>query len=355
MTVSARTFSRALVTGCGGFLGSTLSEQLIARGVQVVGVDRFSDYYDPWIKERNIEALLDAPDFELVRADLASAPLEPLLEGVDVIFHLAARAGVRGSFGVAFADYLSDNVLATQRLLEASVGRDLSAFVYASSSSIYGHAGKPVSESSPRRAVSAYGATKMATEDLAQLYHRTEGLPVVGLRYFTAYGPRQRPDMAFSRFIAHALRRDPIPVYGDGSQLRDFTYVEDVIDATIAAAELGRPGLAYNVGGGTPIRLLDAISMLQELLGLPISVHHVASMRGDARHTNSDGTRAGIDLGFKARWALRSGLARQVEWTLDVAATAGSAAGSNGHESSANGSAAANGHRPHEGRAASRG
>jgi UDP-glucose 4-epimerase len=343
MTASARSFSRALVTGCAGFLGSTLSEQLIARGVEVVGVDRFSDYYDPWIKERNIEALVDEPSFELVRADLASAPLEPLLEGVDMIFHLAARAGVRGSFGVAFADYLSDNVLATQRLLEASVNRDLRAFVYASSSSIYGHAARPVSEGTPRRAVSAYGATKMATEDLAQLYHRTEGLPVVGLRYFTAYGPRQRPDMAFSRFIAHALRRDPIPVYGDGSQLRDFTYVEDVIEATIAAAELGRPGLVYNVGGGTPTRLLDAISMLQELLGLPISVHHVASMRGDARHTNCDGTRARVDLGFSSSWGLRSGLARQVEWTLEVAAAA-TGDGTNGHKSSANGSAAVNDH-----------
>lgn len=316
MTVIPRRFGRALVTGCAGFLGSHLSEQLIASGVEVIGVDRFSDYYSPRLKERNVELLLEQPKFALVRADLASDPLENLLDGVDVVFHLAARAGVRGSFGVAFADYLADNVLATQRLLESCVGRDLCAFVYASSSSIYGHAANRVSESSPRRAVSAYGATKMALEDLAGLYHRTEGLATVGLRYFTAYGPRQRPDMAFSRFIAHALRRDPIPIYGDGSQLRDFTFVEDVIAATIAAAELGRPGLAYNIGAGTPVRLLDAVSMLQELLGVPISVKHERSMRGDARHTNSDCARASVDLGFDARWSLRSGLARQVEWTL---------------------------------------
>jgi nucleoside-diphosphate-sugar epimerase len=345
------------VTGCAGFLGSHLSEQLIGRGVRVIGVDRFSDYYDPWLKERNVEALRAEPNFELVRADLASDPLEELLDGVDAVFHLAARAGVRGSFGVAFADYLHDNVLATQRLLEASVGRDLRAFVYASSSSIYGHAAKPVAESAPRRAVSAYGATKMAVEDLAQLYHRTEGLPVVGLRYFTAYGPRQRPDMAFSRFIAHALGRDPIPVYGDGSQLRDFTYVEDVIEATIAAAELGRPGLVYNVGAGTPARLLDAISMLQELLGMPVSVHHVASMRGDARHTSSDCTRAAIDLGFKARWSLRSGIARQVEWTLEAAAANGVAR--SGGRATSNGRAipertGSGGHAARNGRAASR-
>jgi nucleoside-diphosphate-sugar epimerase len=331
MTATARSLGRALVTGCAGFLGSHLCQRLGARGVEVVGIDRFSDYYDPWLKERNVEPLLDEPHFELVRADLATEPLEELLEGVDAVFHLAARAGVRGSFGAAFAEYLHDNVLATQRLLEACVGRNVRAFVYASSSSIYGHAAKPVTESSQRRAVSAYGATKMAVEDLAQLYHRTEGLPVVGLRYFTAYGPRQRPDMAFSRFIAHALRRDPIPVYGDGSQLRDFTYVEDVIEATVAAAELGRPGLVYNVGAGTPSRLLDAISMLQELLGMPVSVHHVASVRGDARHTNSDGTRAAIDLGFKPQWDLRSGLARQVEWTLEVEAGSGGRAASNGH------------------------
>jgi nucleoside-diphosphate-sugar epimerase len=320
MIASARRFSRALVTGCAGFLGSQLSEELIERGVEVIGIDRFSDYYDPAIKERNIEFLLEQPEFELVRADLATEPLDELLDGVDVVFHLAARAGVRGSFGVAFADYLADNVLATQRLLEASVGRDLAAFVYASSSSIYGHAIKAVPESGPRRAVSAYGATKMAVEDLAALYHRTEGVPAVGLRYFTAYGPRQRPDMAFSRFIERALRREPIPVYGDGSQLRDFTFVEDVIAATIGAAELGRPGIAYNIGGGTPSRLLDAISMLGELLGLPINVIYEGSMRGDARHTNCDGSRARLDLGFEARWNLRSGLARQVEWTLGAAA-----------------------------------
>ena len=318
MTVGVRATRRALVTGCAGFLGSHLCEQLIEQGVEVVGVDRFSDYYDPWLKERNIEALTDHATFELIRADLASDPLDVLLEGVDVVFHLAARAGVRGSFGAAFAEYLTDNVLATQRLLEASVGRDLRAFVYASSSSIYGHAARPVSESSPRRAVSAYGATKMAAEDLALLYHRTEGVPVVGMRYFSVYGPRQRPDMAFSRFISHALRRAPIPVYGDGGQLRDFTYVDDVIEATIAAGELGRPGLVYNVGAGTPARLLDAISMLQELLGMPINVRHVPSMRGDARHTNSDGNRAAVDLGFRARWGLRSGLGRQVQWTLQM-------------------------------------
>jgi nucleoside-diphosphate-sugar epimerase len=347
MTAAVRSFSCALVTGCAGFLGSHLCRELVGRGIRVVGVDRFSDYYDPWLKERNVEALLDEPAFELVRSDLATDQLDDLLEGVDAVFHLAARAGVRGSFGAAFAEYLHDNVLATQRLLEASVGRDLRAFVYASSSSIYGHAARPVTESSQRRAVSAYGATKMAVEDLAQLYHRTEGIPVVGLRYFTAYGPRQRPDMAFSRFIAHALRREPIPVYGDGSQLRDFTYVEDVIEATIAAAELGRPGLVYNVGAGTPSRLLDAISMLQELLGMPISVHHVASMRGDARHTNCDGTRAAVDLGFKPSWDVRSGLARQVEWTLEAAASNGhGASGQRGRDSqgSANVHASANGH-----------
>ncbi|MGO9821109.1 MAG: NAD-dependent epimerase/dehydratase family protein [Solirubrobacteraceae bacterium] len=325
MTATGRSFSRALVTGCAGFLGSHLSEQLIGRGVEVIGVDRFSDYYDLRVKERNVAALLEHPAFTLIRADLATDPLEEILERADVVFHLAARPGVRGSFGVAFADYLSDNVLATQRLLEASVGRDLAAFVYASSSSIYGHAVKPVPETGLRRPVSAYGVTKAAVEDLAGLYYRTQGLPVVGLRYFTVYGPRQRPDMAFSRFIDHALRRAPISVYGDGSQMRDFTYVEDAIEATIAAGEVGRPGLVYNIGAGTPARLLDAISMLQELLVMPISVHHVPATRGDARHTNSDGARATVDLGFRSRWSLRSGLARQIEWTLDLAAATGRA------------------------------
>ena len=194
------------------------------------------------------------------------------------------------------------------------------AFVYASSSSIYGHATRPVAETGPRKPVSAYGATKVAVEDLSALYHRNDGVPAIGLRYFTAYGPRQRPDMAFARFIDHGLRRAPIQIYGDGCQMRDFTYVDDVIEATIAAAEVGRPGLVYNVGAGSPARLLDAVSMLQELLRMPISVRHVSATRGDARHTNSDGSRAMVDLGFKSRWSLRSGLERQVEWTLDVAA-----------------------------------
>lgn len=307
---------RALVTGCAGFLGSHLCERLISQGTDVIGVDRFSDYYDPWLKERNIRPLLEQPRFELVRADLATSPLEGLLEGVDVVFHLAARAGVRGSFGDAFADYLSDNVMATQRLLEASVGRDLQSFVYASSSSVYGHAAKPVAERSARRAVSAYGVTKMAVEDLAGLYHRTENLPVVGMRYFTVYGPRQRPDMAFCRFISRALRREPITVFGDGSQVRDFTFVEDAIEATLAAAARGRPGLTYNIGAGTPARLLDAISMIQELLDIPISTRFEPAVRGDARHTNADGARAAADLAFRPRWNLRSGLELQVAWSL---------------------------------------
>jgi UDP-glucuronate 4-epimerase len=309
-------FRRALVTGCAGFLGSHLSEHLLAAGSEVIGADRFSDYYDPMIKAGNITELRDHSGFELRELDLASDPLDELLEGVDVVFHLAARAGVRGSFGATFAEYLADNVLATQRLLEAAVGRELKSFVYASSSSIYGHASRPVAETAPPRPVSAYGATKAAVEEMAALYHRTAGLPVVGLRYFTVYGPRQRPDMAFSRFIAHTLQRDPIPVYGDGSQMRDFTFVEDVIAATLAAGALGRPGQVYNIGGGSPTRLLDAISLLQELMEIPIATHHVPAIRGDARHTNCDGARALVDLGFKPSWDLRCGLARQVEWAL---------------------------------------
>jgi nucleoside-diphosphate-sugar epimerase len=175
-----------------------------------------------------------------------------------------------------------------------------------------------VAEESARHAVSAYGATKMAVEDLAGLYHRTEGLPVVGLRYFTVYGPRQRPDMAFSRFIARAMRGDPVTVYGDGSQQRDFTYVEDAIEATLAASECGRHGAVYNIGGGTPARLSVAISMLQDLLEREIRVDHVPPIRGDARHTNSDGTRAKHDLRFAPRWTLRDGLEQQVQWTLEL-------------------------------------
>jgi UDP-glucose 4-epimerase len=311
-----------LVTGCAGFLGSQLCEALLERGHDVVGVDCFTDYYPRALKEANVAGIRRVPRFQLVEADLTVGPLDRLLDGVDVVFHLAAQPGVRASFGDGFGAYVRHNVEATQRLLAAAAGRELSAFVYASSSSVYGDQEiYPVREDAPVRPMSPYGATKVITEQLANAFWRSQGVPVVGMRYFTVYGPRQRPDMAFSRFLAGALAGRALRVFGDGRQVREFTYVADVVSATIAAAERGERGSVYNVGGGQPVALLDVIDLLEGLLGRPLPLEYVDARRGDPRRTDADVTRAARDLGYRPATTLAQGLARQIE-SLDAAEAA---------------------------------
>lgn len=309
---------RAIVTGAAGFLGSQLAERLVAGGHEVVGVDCFTDFYSRTAKETNLVALRDSSAFELHEIDLAVEPLDHLLEGIDIIFHLAAQAGVRGSFGEGFGTYVHHNVRATQRLLEAATRHPIEKFVYASSSSVYGNAiSYPTAETAERAPVSPYGMTKCATEDLAKVYGRNSGLHAVGLRYFTAYGPRQRPDMAFSRFFSAALADDPLHILGDGLQVRDFTYVDDVINGTLLAAERGVPGEIYNIGGGTPVTLLGAIGIIGELSGRRIRVEHHDNARGDARQTTANPSLALDVLGFKPSVNLEDGLERQLSWTLE--------------------------------------
>jgi nucleoside-diphosphate-sugar epimerase len=309
---------RVLVTGCAGFLGSHLSERLVASGEEVLGVDCFTDYYPREQKDANLERLRDQRRFRLRELDLGRDPLDGLVEGIDTVFHLAAQPGVRGSFGMSFGRYVHDNILATQRLLEASAEVGVRTFVYASSSSVYGDSlTYPTAEETERAPISPYGLTKLATEELAAVYGRLEGMRTVGLRYFTAYGPRQRPDMAFAKFLRAALARVPVRVLGDGLQIRDFTFVDDVVEGTIAAARRGAQGAVYNVGGGTQVRLLDALRKMEELLGMPIAVDHLPNARGDVRRTCSDPRRAARDLGFTPGVSLEEGLARQVEWALD--------------------------------------
>ncbi|MCW3015037.1 MAG: NAD-dependent epimerase/dehydratase [Solirubrobacterales bacterium] len=321
---------RALVTGCAGFIGSHLSERLLADGWEVDGVDAITDYYSTAIKRDNLRDLLDHPRFTFHHVDLASVSsnaLVSMLDAADTVWHLAGQPGVRASFGQGFDGYVYANVIGTQRLLEAAAGIRLHRFVYASSSSVYGNAVTlPTTEDSPLRPVSPYGMTKVATETLATTYFDLVGIPVVGLRYFTAYGPRQRPDMAFSRFIAAGLNREPLRINGTGEQVRDFTYVDDIVEATIAAGERGCPGGVYNVGGGQPIRLNDAVRTLARVLGIPLTVEHRPAPRGDARMTTADVGRCRRDLGAVPCTPLERGLADQVQWTLGRVATGVAAA-----------------------------
>lgn len=306
---------RALVTGCAGFIGSHLSEALIARGHDVVGVDCFTDYYAPALKRANLERISEHPSFTAVDLDLAEADLDLLLDGVEVIYHQAAQPGVRESWGRSFEIYVRDNIVATQRLLEVAKGRSLRKFVYASSSSVYGDAEAfPTSEEALPRPVSPYGATKLAAEHLVWLYCRNYGLPAISLRYFTVYGPRQRPDMAFHRFIRSALEDRPIEIYGDGEQTRDFTFIADAVEANLAAAEADAEGVALNVGGGSRISVNGVIAMLGELLDRKIQVEYLASARGDVRHTSADTRRAAALLDYAPKVDLRAGLAAEIAW-----------------------------------------
>jgi nucleoside-diphosphate-sugar epimerase len=309
--------ARALVTGCAGFIGSHLCRRLLDQGTTVVGVDSFTNFYARELKKTNLAEIRDDPGFELSRVDLSRDSLEDLLNGVDVVYHLAGQPGVRASFGGTFRTYVRNNIEATQRLIEAAIDKPLQAFVYASSSSVYGdEVPYPTPESAPATPLSPYGMTKVSVEQLAGVYYRTHGIPVVGLRYFSIYGPRQRPDMAFARFIGQMLIDQPITVYGDGRQVRDFTFVADAVEGTLLAALRGRPGAVYNIGGGHPVELTDAIEMLSAILERPVDLLTLPRAPGDVMRTGADGTLAREALGFEPRTSLQDGLQAQVKAAL---------------------------------------
>src|SRR5690348_10456976 len=266
---------QCVVTGAAGFIGSQLAKRLLADGHDVVGIDAFTPFYPRALKLANIHGLLAARCFRLVEADLAHADLAPLLADAEWVFHLAAQAGVRSSWGGEFATYTACNITATQRLLEAAVRAPrLRRLVYASSSSVYGDAAVlPVTEDAPTRPLSPYGVTKLAAEHLCTLYARNFGVPTVSLRYFTVYGPGQRPDMAFDRFIRAALAGRPIQVFGSGEQVRDFTYVDDVVAANLLAATGDvRPGSVFNVSGGSSTTVNQVLDVLAGIAGGPLAV-----------------------------------------------------------------------------------
>jgi nucleoside-diphosphate-sugar epimerase len=312
---------RAVVTGAAGFVGSHLCEHLLEEGATVVGVDCFTDNYERGLKEDNLKGLLGRPGFRIVRADLASARLEPLLEGADTVFHLAGQPGVRPSWGKDFGVYVRNNIVATQRLLEALRGRSVRKLVYASSSSIYGNAETlPTAETVCPAPVSPYGMTKLAGEHLCSLYGHNFGLPVVGLRLFTVYGPRQRPDMAFRRLVTSGLRGRPFELYGDGDQTRDFTFVGDVVRAMRDSALKPWEGVA-NIGGGSRTSMNEVIRIVDRIMG-GLEVLRRSAQRGDARHTSADTSLASASFGYHPATTLEEGLAAMVAWARDRAVEA---------------------------------
>lgn len=307
----------SVVTGAAGFIGSHLVDALLSRGEHVIGVDQFNDYYDPALKWKNIAPVAQHPHFKLIEADIQVLDWTALLADVDVLYHQAAQAGVRSSWGAGFRTYTEQNVNVTQILLEAAKeSKRLQRFVFASSSSIYGNAeAMPTSETLCPRPVSPYGITKLAAEQLCGLYHQNFGVPVCSLRYFTVYGPRQRPDMGFHKFFKAALDHQPIDIYGDGQQTRDFTYVSDAIAANLAAATVPEAvGEIFNIGGGSRVALTEVIDTMATIADRPIGRNHIETAIGDARHTSADVTKAQKILHYQPQVTLSEGLRHEWEW-----------------------------------------
>jgi UDP-glucuronate 4-epimerase len=315
---------RALVTGCAGFIGSHLTEALLDAGHSVVGIDCFNDNYGREQKLANLRQVREWRDFEFVPIDLSRGDLLAFVRCADVVFHLAAEPGVRSSWGARYERYVQNNIIATQHLLEACRAAGDVRVVFASSSSVYGDAGRsegspPQSPAqSPTRPISPYGQTKLSAEHLCDLYRRELGVDVMCLRYFTVFGPRQRPDMAFHKFLRAALSGAPITVFGDGRQTRDFTYVGDVVAATLAAAtmpELREPVL--DVGGGSPTSLLHALEAIGELVGRPLQIEYAEREHGEVRDTRAQTAPTREALGFSPQTSLEQGLEAELQWIVE--------------------------------------
>ena len=309
---------RSIVTGCAGFIGSHLAERLIDIGYEVVGIDNFNDTYKRLIKEKNIERLRGCKQFEFYEGDILSLDLDKILEGADCIFHQAAQAGVRSSWGKDFKSYTDNNILATQMLLESLKGKGLKKFIYASSSSVYGDCQLPMKEESRTKPVSPYGVSKLAGENLCQLYNKNYGIPTISLRYFTVYGPRQRPDMAFHKFIKKILNGEKIVIYGSGKQTRDFTYIDDAIEANILAMNSDFSGEIFNVGGGARIILHDAIGLLGGILNKKPDIEFSDFQKGDVRDTEADTEKSRRMLSFSPKISIEAGLKKEIEWIKEL-------------------------------------
>ena len=309
--------TNTIVTGVGGFIGSHLAETLLNQGDKVIGIDEFNDYYNPTLKRQNISQFQNHPGFQLIENNIQSLNWSELLVDVDVVYHQAAQAGVRPSWGKGFLDYTERNINATQIILEAAIDApNLKRLVYASTSSIYGDAETfPTPETVCPQPVSPYGITKLAAERLGKLYHQNFGVPCVYLRYFTVYGPRQRPDMAFHKFFKWILQDQPISIYGDGQQTRDFTFISDAVAANLLAAIVPSAiGEVFNIGGGSRVVLAEVINIMEGIVGRPIKKNFVEKARGDARHTSADVSKARKILGYQPQVSLTEGLRQEWEW-----------------------------------------
>ncbi len=310
-----------LITGAAGFIGSNLAKELLKNGEEVIGIDCFTDYYSRDLKERNIKNILDDPNFTFIEKDLLKTNLQDLLKDIDYIYHQAAQAGVRSSWGEDFEIYNQNNILLTQKLLEAArEAEQLKKFVYASSSSVYGDTDQlPMQEENRLQPVSPYGVSKLAAENLAYLYYKNFKVPTVSLRYFTVYGEGQRPDMAFHIFTKAFLTGGEINIFGDGKQSRNFTYVGDIARANILAAEKAPAGEIINIGGsGKGIVLNDTLDLIKELTNCDTKINYIAKVKGDVKHTSADTSKAEKLLGYQPQVSFEEGLKREVEWLQKI-------------------------------------
>jgi UDP-glucose 4-epimerase len=302
---------KVLVTGCAGFIGSHLVDKLLDLDYEVIGIDCFTDYYPRETKEKNISNTLNHKNFEFIEKDILAIDEYP---EVDFVFHLAAQAGVRASWGKSFEIYTKNNVQATQKLLEFYKNLSIKKFVYASSSSVYGDAELPMREDLLLKPVSPYGVTKLAGENLCYLYYKNYGVPTIALRYFTVYGPRQRPDMAIHNFVKAILNDEEITVYGDGTQTRDFTYVEDAVEANILSARSNAVGEVLNIGGGSRIHVNELIEKIEELVDKKADIKNIEKQKGDVRDTWADVSKARDTLHWVPKVNINSGLERFIHW-----------------------------------------
>jgi UDP-glucose 4-epimerase len=307
---------KCVVTGAAGFIGSHISEKLVELGHEIIGIDCFTDYYARELKMKNIEKLKSHKNFKLIDRNILEIDLRKLVLDVDYIFHEAAQPGVRASWGESFDVYLRDNIMATQRLLEACKNTKIKKLIYASSSSVYGDCELPMREHLPIRPVSPYGVSKLAAENLCYLYWKNYNIPIVALRYFTVYGPRQRPDMAFNRFIRSIIKNEEIVVFGDGKQTRDFTYVSDAINANMLAMKSKIDWGVFNIGGGSRVTLKEIIQSLEGIIGKKARVRYIEKQKGDVEHTVADVSKAQEFLNYKTNINLTDGLKKECEWML---------------------------------------